>query len=192
MSRTRRHTCSLMLTARAPLLFQARQLQVKVRGDLKPFGIRLCGAGQGAPCRAWRPLVALVAPMLSMRAALLAPVRNYEREIKRQAAADVPAAFGLVPRIGQSGEYEHIGSSSITGDVMMRSLLFKAANALLTRTRRSFALERWGAEAGPAARHRPPPHVGRWQPLSPHAAGKAGLVKRMSAPETFQTLRRQL
>lgn len=180
------HRQRLMLTARATLLSQARQLQVKIRGDLKPFGIRLGRVGPGGfagrvkeRLAARDDLMALVAPMLTMRTALLAQVRIYEREIKRQAAADpvcrrlmtapgvgsitafafkatvhqperfarsadVPAAFGLVPRIDQSGEYEHIGSISKTGDVMMRSLLFEAANALLTRTRKSFALKRWG------------------------------------------------
>ena len=116
--------------------------------------------------------MALVAPMLVMRAALLQQVRIYDREIRRSVAADpvcrrlmtapgvgpitafayratvddpqrfarssdVPALFGLVPRIDQSGEHEHIGAISKAGDTMMRSLLFEAANALLTRTRRA-------------------------------------------------------
>jgi transposase len=180
------HKQRLALSARAMLLAQARQLQIKLRGDLKPFGIRLGRVGSGGFAArikerlAERPdLMALVAPMLAMRAALLEQVRHYDREIRRHAAADpvcrrlmttpgvgpivafaykatvdrperfarsadVAAAFGLVPRIEQSGEREHIGSISRTGDWMMRSLLFEAANALLTRTQKSFALKRWG------------------------------------------------
>jgi transposase len=180
------HKQRLLLSARAMLLAQARQLQVKIRGDLKPFGIRLGKVGAGGFAGRVKQrlgercdLMALVAPMLAMRAALLDAVRGYDRAIKRYAAADpvcrrlmttpgvgpivafayratvdrperfarsadVAAAFGLVPRIEQSGEREHIGAISRTGDAMMRSLLFEAANALLTRTRKSFALKRWG------------------------------------------------
>lgn len=59
-------------------------------------------------------------------------------------ARDVPAAFGLVPRLYQSGERDHHGAISKSGDRLMRCLLFEAANALLTRTRRPSALKRWG------------------------------------------------
>lgn len=179
------HKRRLMLSARSMLLGQARRLQVKIRGDLKPFGIRLGRVGSGGFAArvkarlADRPdLLAIVAPMLDMRTALLARMRDYDREIKRLAAADpvcrrlmtvpgvgpitafafrasvdrperfarsaeVPALFGLVPRIDQSGEQDRTGAISKAGDAMMRSLLFEAANALLTRTRKSFALKRW-------------------------------------------------
>lgn len=180
------HKRRLMLSARSMLLGQARRLQVKIRGDLKPFGIRLGRVGSGGFAArvkarlADRPdLLALVTPMLEARAVLLAEMRGYDRAIKRHAAADpvcrrlmtvpgvgpitafafrasvdaperfarsgdVPAVFGLVPRIDQSGEQERIGAISKAGDAMMRSLLFEAANALLTRTKGSFALKRWG------------------------------------------------
>lgn len=180
------HKRRLMLSARAALLCEARRLQVKIRGDLKPFGIRLGRVGSGgfaarvrARLAARGDLLALIAPLLDMRAALLAQMRHYDRAIKHAAAADpvcrrlmtvpgvgpitafafranvdrperfarsadVPAVFGLVPRIEQSGEQAHIGAISKAGDAMMRSLLFEAANALLTRTRKSFALKRWG------------------------------------------------
>jgi transposase len=180
------HKRRLVLSARSMLLGQARRLQVKIRGDLKPFGIRLGKVGAGGfagrvkeRLHARPDLMALVAPLLVMRAALLQQVRAYDREIKRSVAtdpvcrrlmtapgvgpitafayratvddpqrfarsSDVPALFGLVPRIDKSGEHEHIGSISKAGDTMMRSLLFEAANALLTRTRKSFALKRWG------------------------------------------------
>lgn len=180
------HAARLLLSARAMLLGQARQLQVKIRGDLKPFGVRLGKVGSGGFAARLKQrlagredLMALVAPMLAMRAALLDEVRCYDRQIRAQAtgdpvcrrlmsvpgigtiiafaykaaienparfarSADVPAALGLVPRIDQSGERERIGSITKTGDAMLRSLLFEAANVLLTRTKKSFALKRWG------------------------------------------------
>lgn len=180
------HKQRLALSARSLLLTQARQLQVKIRGNLKPFGIKLGKVAAGGFAAAVKgrlagrsDLLDLVMPMLEMRAALLDQVRRYDRDLKRQAAADpvcrrlmtvpgvgpltalafkaavdaperfarsadVPAAFGLTPRIDNSGEREHIGAISKFGDAMMRSLLFEAGNALLTRTRKSFALKRWG------------------------------------------------
>jgi transposase len=59
-------------------------------------------------------------------------------------AADVPAALGLTPRIDQSGGRERIGAITKAGDRLVRTLLFEAANALLTRTKQWSALKRWG------------------------------------------------
>lgn len=176
----------LALTARQTVLRQARQLQGKVRGDLKPFGIRLGKVGSGGFAGRVKELLAersdlwsLVAPLLELRAALLAQVRSYERMLRGFAktdavcrrlmtapgvgvlnavgfratietparfrrAADVPVALGLTPRIDQSGERERLGAITKAGDQLMRALLFEAANALLTRTRRPCALKRWG------------------------------------------------
>jgi transposase len=58
----------------------------------------------------------------------------------------VPAALGLTPRIDQSGESERCGAITKAGDKLLRSLLFEAANALLTRTRSWCALKRWGVK----------------------------------------------
>lgn len=180
------HRQRLLLSGRAALLAQARRLQVKIRGDLKPFGIRLGKVGSGGFAGrvrqrlAGRPdLEVLIRPLLIVRAALLDQVRAYDRRLRPQAAADpvcrrlmtvpgvgpmvslafkaavddprrfarsadVPAVFGLVPRIDNSGERRHTGAVSKQGDTMIRSLLFEAATVLLTRTRKSFALKRWG------------------------------------------------
>jgi len=176
----------LALTARQTLLRQARQLQGKIRGDLKPFGIRLGKVGSGGFAARVKErhaeradLRALVAPLLDMRAALLDQVRRYDGLLRRAAkanpvvrrlmtapgvgtlnalafyavidtperfrrSADVPAALGLTPRIDQSGEVERCGAITKAGDGLLRSLLFEAANALLTRTRKWCALKRWG------------------------------------------------
>ena len=89
------HKRRLMLSARSMLLGQARQLQVKIRGDLKPFGIRLGKVRAGGfagrvkeQLQARPDLMALVTPILVMRAALLQQVRAYDREIRRGIAAD--------------------------------------------------------------------------------------------------------
>jgi transposase len=121
----------------------------------------------------------LLEPLLTMRAALLAQLRVYERMLRGFAradavcqrlmtapgvglltavayravvetparfrrAADVPAALGLTPRIDQSGESERCGAITKAGDALLRSLLFEAANALLTRTRSWCPLKAWG------------------------------------------------
>ena len=176
----------LTLSSREMVLRQARQLQGKIRGDLKLFGIKLGRVGSGGFAARVRlhlaeapELWALMAPLLARRGDLLATVRDYDRTLRRWAREDaicrrlmttpgvgvltalsfratvdqparfrrgpsVAAAFGLTPRIDQSGEQERHGAITKAGDRMMRSLLFEAANALLSRTRRSCALKRWG------------------------------------------------
>jgi transposase len=59
-------------------------------------------------------------------------------------STDVGAFLGLTPRRYQSGEVDLVGRISKSGDRMARSLLFEAANALLTRARQDSALRRWG------------------------------------------------
>lgn len=180
------HKLRLALSARQTLLRQARQLQGKIRGDLKVFGIKLGKVGSGgfagrvrARLAEREDLMALIAPLLEMRAELLSRVRAYDRQLRRLARGDalcrlfmtapgvgvqtalayragidrperftrarsVPAALGLTPRIEQSGESERCGAITKAGDKLLRTLLFEAANALLTRSRRWSALKRWG------------------------------------------------
>ncbi len=180
------HKLRLALTSRLAVLRQARQLQGKVRGDLKVFGIKLGRVGSGgfagrvkARLEDHDDLWALIAPLLELRQALLAQVRRYDGLLRRLAREDevcrllmtapgvgvltalafrasieiperfrrssmVPPALGLTPRIDQSGESARCGAITKAGDKLLRSLLFEAANALLTRTRKSCALKRWG------------------------------------------------
>ena len=177
----------MALTGRQLVLRQARQLQVKIRGDLKPFGIKLGRVGSvGFAPRVKQRLAVdhpelwcLIEPLLALRAELLAQVRSYDRRLGAVArrdpvcrrlmtvpgvgvltslafratvdqpqrfrrASDVPVAFGLTPRIDESGERARCGPITKAGDKLMRCLLFEAANALLTRCRRWCALRRWG------------------------------------------------
>ncbi len=182
------HKLRLALTSRQTVLRQARQLQGKVRGDLKVFGIKLGRVSSGGFAGSVKALLSdrpdllvLVMPLLEMRGALLAEVRGYDRALRRLARADavcrrlmtvpgvgvltalafragidtparftrsraVAAALGLTPRIDNSGEMARNGPITKCGDKLLRSLLFEAANALLTRTRRWCALKRWGVD----------------------------------------------
>jgi transposase len=57
---------------------------------------------------------------------------------------DAGAYAGLVPRRFQSGERDTKGRISKAGDPMLRSALYEAANNLLSRVKRSSALQAWG------------------------------------------------
>ena len=63
----------------------------------------------------------------------------------------VGAVYGLTPRRHQSGEIDRMGSISKCGDAMVRTTLFEAAQAMLTRTIRRSWLKAWGMKI---ARHR--------------------------------------
>ena len=56
----------------------------------------------------------------------------------------VGAHFGLTPRRYQSGEHDNPGRISKAGDADVRAILYSAANALMTRTRRWSSLKAWG------------------------------------------------
>jgi transposase len=58
-------------------------------------------------------------------------------------AKAVGAHFGLTPKRYQSGETDVSGGISKVGDGMVRTALYEAANAMLTRTVRVSALKRW-------------------------------------------------
>ena len=58
-------------------------------------------------------------------------------------ATDVGAYLGLTPRRYQSGEIDYSGRISKRGNAAMRTLLFEAANILITRVRRFSPLKAW-------------------------------------------------
>lgn len=58
-------------------------------------------------------------------------------------ASDVGAYLGLTPRRHQSGEIDYSGRISKRGNAAMRTLLFEAANVLITRVRRFSPLKAW-------------------------------------------------
>jgi transposase len=61
---------------------------------------------------------------------------------------DVGAYLGLVPRRYQSGEVDYTGSISKCGDRRVRTLLYEAANVMLTRYRGKLALKDWALDIG--------------------------------------------
>jgi len=66
----------------------------------------------------------------------------------------VAAHFGLTPRRFQSGEMDFEGHISKCGDADVRSALYTAANALLTRTSRWSSLKAWGMKLAKTRGHR--------------------------------------
>jgi transposase len=55
----------------------------------------------------------------------------------------VGAAFGLTPILNQSGESKRVGRVSLCGDAMMRTLLYEAAQVMLTRVTKWSSLKAW-------------------------------------------------
>lgn len=67
---------------------------------------------------------------------------------------DVGAYFGLTPRRRQSGEKDVLGHISKRGDRVVRSVLYIAAQALLTTSKASSRLKAWGLRLKQAKGHR--------------------------------------
>jgi transposase len=55
----------------------------------------------------------------------------------------VGAALGLTPILNQSGESNRVGRISLCGDAMMRTLLYEAAQVMLTRVTKWSSLKAW-------------------------------------------------
>ena len=56
---------------------------------------------------------------------------------------DIAAYLGLVPRRHQSGELDYAGSISKCGDRRVRTLLYEAANVILTRYKKPLKPNNW-------------------------------------------------
>jgi transposase len=69
-------------------------------------------------------------------------------------SSDAGAYAGLVPRRNQSGERDYNGHISKAGDPMLRSALYEAANNLLVRVKRPFALQTWGRKLAETKGHK--------------------------------------
>src|SRR5262249_7242307 len=61
-------------------------------------------------------------------------------------AEAVGGVFGLTPKKYQSGEKDVTGGITRTGDEMVRTALYEAANVLLSRITRFSKLKRWGMD----------------------------------------------
>jgi transposase len=69
-------------------------------------------------------------------------------------SSDAGAYAGLTPRRNQSGERDYSGRISKAGDPMLRSALYEAANNLLVRVKRPFALQTWGRKLAETKGHK--------------------------------------
>ncbi len=101
-----------------------KRLQDLVRGD------RVCQRLMSVPG---------VGPVIS--AAYVATIDDPHRFENSDQVADY---LGLVPSVYQSGETEYRGRITKEGDKMLRWLLVEGAAVLLSRVKRSCALQRWG------------------------------------------------
>jgi transposase len=90
-----------------------------------------------------------VGPVTSL--AFVATIGEAERFAKSRA---VGAYVGLTSRRWQSGEMDYAGRISKHGDAMLRSLLFEAANSLLTVVRRPHPLKDWARRVRKKTSHK--------------------------------------
>ncbi len=79
-----------------------------------------------------------IGPLTSF--AYVATIGDAERFAKSR---NVGAYVGLTPRRWQSGEMDYSGRITKPGDAVLRSLLYEAANSLLTRVGRAHPLKDW-------------------------------------------------
>ena len=66
----------------------------------------------------------------------------------------VGAYMGLTARRNQSGEMDYSGRTSKHGDAMVRSLLYEAANSMLTVVRRAHPLKDWARRVKKRTSHK--------------------------------------
>jgi transposase len=96
-------------------------------------------------------LSATMRGLIAARTAVMTAVAAIDADMRRMTRAaiddpsrirrsrDVGAYLGLVPRRYQSGEVDYVGSISKCGDRRVRTLLYEAANVMLTRYKGSYA-----------------------------------------------------
>jgi transposase len=70
--------------------------------------------------------------------------RDIRCQVTKRKVSTVGAYLGLTPRRYQSGEVDCAGHISKCGDRLLRSYLFQAANAILTRKVTDCTLRSWG------------------------------------------------
>jgi transposase len=86
---------------------------------------------------------------------------------------DIGAYLGLVPRRHQSGEIDYTGSISKCGDRRVRTLLYEAANVMLTRYKGALKLKEWGIRSRQAVDDAQGTDCARSSPRDHHACDAA-------------------
>ena len=167
----------MLLTSCQLLQAKARDIENDLRGTLRNFGLKVGIVGAIKFEARIRELVADHPDLATIVDSLLVARRVLREQLSVllmtmpgvgpvvaltfRATVDVPtrftnsktvgAIFGLTPRRHQSGEIDRMGGISKCGDAMMRTVLFEAAQAMLTRTIKWSWLKAWGMKI---ARHR--------------------------------------
>jgi transposase len=146
------HALRSLIIARKKLVGQRVTLENQIRGLAIVFGIRLPRAltaafidqalktseGVAGLSAAMRGLIPGVGQLTAL--AFVAAIDDRSR-IRR--SRDVGAYLGLVPRRYQSGEVDYVGGISKCGDRRVRTLLYEAANVMLTRYKGQLKLKDW-------------------------------------------------
>ena len=84
----------------------------------------------------------------------LAFVATIDDPTRFRSSRTVGAYLGLTARRHQSGEKDYSGRITKRGDGMMRSLLYEAANSLLTRVRKAHPLKDWARRIKKRSSHK--------------------------------------
>jgi transposase len=174
---TLEHITRAMLSARSVLKVEYEKLHKSVLAMVR----------ENAVCR--RLMTAPgVGPLVAMT--YKSAIDDPSRITKSKAAG---ALFGLTPKKYQSGEKDITGGITRTGDEMVRTALYEAANVWLSRITRFSKLKRWGldvakrrgskrAEVALAQeRGNPASNVDRWHNVSMERRavdGDAGMIRR--------------
>ena len=156
------HRIRLLLSSRKAVLTKCIDLENEIRGLLKVFAIKLPPKlGHGSFDPAVRDIIET--DVVSQRL-MSAPGVGFVTALTYKAGVDDPtrfkhsrtvaAHFGLTPRRFQSGEIDIEGHISRCGDRDVRSTLYTAANALMTRSSKWSSLKAWGMQVAKTRGHR--------------------------------------
>ena len=117
-----------------PLLASAEAL----KGQIERLDQEVIAAAKASPASRLLMTVGGVGPITAV--AFVATIDEPRRFANSR---DVGAYFGLTSRRFQSGEMDYSGRISKHGDALLRSLLYEAANSMLTVVRRAHPLKDW-------------------------------------------------
>ena len=117
-----------------PLLASAEALNIQI----KRLDAEVSARAKVSPVTRLLMTVPGVGPVTAL--AFTATIDNAGRFAKSRT---VGAYVGLTPRRFQSGEKDYTGKMSKFGDSQLRSLLYEAANSLLTIVRKAHPLKDW-------------------------------------------------
>jgi transposase len=129
----------------APLLSSVAAL----KGEIERLDQAVMARAKGDPACRLLMSVPGVGPVTAL--AFVATIDEPSRFAKSRA---VGAYLGLTSRRWQSGEMDYSGRISKHGDAMLRSLLYEAANSLLTVVRRAHPLKDWARRIRKRSSHK--------------------------------------